>query len=97
MGSRANTSTLYLRFVLVPEVLVAELALDVLDLQVGRVDVALQVVGLHEPGAAVGAEIRSTEKSSRNCPNKSKPISSNTRNLSQKSLPYSKLIEKYFL
>ena len=51
----------YLRFVLVTEVLVAELALDVLDLEVGGVDVALQVVGLHEPGATVGAEVRPAE------------------------------------
>ena len=77
--------------------LVAELAFDVLDLEMGRVDVPLEMVGLHEAGTAVGAEIRSTEKSLRNCSNKSKPSSSNTGSQPQKSLPYSKLIDKYFL
>jgi hypothetical protein len=50
----------YLCFVLVSKELVAELALDVLDLQVGRVDVPFQVVALHEAGAAFGTQIRST-------------------------------------
>ncbi len=48
----------YLRFVLVTEELVAKLALDVLYLEVGRINVTFQMVGLHEAGATLRAEIR---------------------------------------
>ena len=41
--------------------LVAELAFDVLDLEMGRVDVPLEMVGLHEAGAALGAKVWSAK------------------------------------
>jgi len=41
------------------------LALDILDLEMGRVDMTLQMVGLHETGATLRAEIRSVGKNER--------------------------------
>jgi hypothetical protein len=43
-------------------VFITELALDVADPQVGGIDVALEMVGLHETGAAIRTKVGPARK-----------------------------------